>query len=61
MSWFEARDNDGMPAWKGRPIEKNWDKITRPFESPLASGHYSFSRGHLIENAGHDGAFENNF
>ena len=60
MSWYEARE-DGMPAWKGRPVERNEDKLIRPFESPLASGHYCFSHGHLLENAGHDGSFENNF
>ena len=43
-----------MPAWEGRGIEKNADKLTRPFESPLASGHFVFSHGHLLENAGHE-------
>ena len=60
MSWYEIRE-DGMPAWKGRPLEKNEDKLIRPFESPLASGHYCFSRGHLLDVAGHDATFENNF
>ena len=60
MSWYEIRE-DGMPAWKGRPIEKNEDKLIRPFESALASGHYCFSRGHLLAVAGHDATFENNF
>ena len=60
MSQYEFR-KDGMPAWKGRSIEKNSDKLIRPFETPLASGHFCFSHGHLLENAGHDGKFENNF
>ena len=60
MSWYDIR-KDGMPAWKGRPIERNSDKLIRPFESPIASGHNCFSRGHLITNAGHDGSYENNF
>lgn len=60
MSHYESRE-DGMPAWKGRSIEKNAHKLIRPWESPLASGHYCFSHGHLLENAGHDGSFENNF
>ena len=60
MSHYEVRE-DGMPAWKGRSVEKNAHKLTKPWETPLASGHYCFSHGHLLENAGHDGSFENNF
>ena len=60
MSHYEVRE-DGMPAWKGRSIEKNAHKLIKPWETPLASGHYCFSHGHLLENAGHDGSFENNF
>ena len=60
MSHFEFK-NDGMPAWRGRSIEKNSDALIRPFETPLASGHYCFSHGHLLENAGHDGNYENNY
>ena len=60
MSQYEFR-HDGMPAWKGRTIEKNAHKLIRPWETPLASGHFCFSHGHLLENAGHDAKYENNF
>ena len=60
MSQYEFR-KDGMPAWKGRSVEKNAHKLIRPWETPLASGHYCFSHGHLLEAAGHDGNYENNF
>ena len=59
MSHYET-NKDGRPAWEGRGIEKNADKLIRPFESPLASGHFVFSHGHLLENAGHFEE-ENNF
>ena len=49
---------DGIPAWTGRTIEKNHQKITRPLETSIASGHFTFSYGHLLKAAGHDSAFE---
>ena len=49
---------DGLPSWKGRPIEKNDKKIIRPFETPVAAGHFVFSHGHLLKAAGHDEAIE---
>ena len=52
---------DGMPAWSGRNLEKNSNKMIRPYETVLASGHFTFSHGHLIRVAGHDGSFENLF
>ena len=42
-------------------MERNADKLTKPFESPLPSGHFCFSHGHLLTNAGHDESLENNF
>ena len=45
---------DGMPAWSGRVLEKHADKMIRPFETIIASGHYCFSHGHLLNNAAHD-------
>ena len=52
---------DGKPAWEGRSLERNADKLTRPFESPLPAGHFTFSHGHLLNNAAHDESLENNF
>ena len=50
---------DGMPVFEGRGIEKNANKLIRPFESPIASHHFIFSHGHLLENAGHVDEEEN--
>ena len=58
MSQYDTY-TDGRPAFEGRGIEKNADKLIRPFESPLASGHFVFSHGHLLENAGHEDNDEN--
>ena len=60
MSLQEWRE-DGMPAWRGRSLEKNQDKMIRPFETMLASGHNTFSYGHLLKVAGHDGSYTNLF
>ena len=54
-------NKDGMPAWEGRNLEKHEDKLIRPYETMLASGHFAFSHGHLLKVAGHDGSFENLF
>ena len=50
---------DGMPAWSGRILEKHIDKMVKPFETMLASGHYTFSKGHLLNVAPHDVTQEN--
>ena len=61
MYQLEDWREDGMPAWKGRNIEKNSNKMIRPYETVLASGHFTFSHGHLLRVAGHDGSFTNLF
>ena len=48
-------NEDGMPSGIGRSLDKNADKLTVPFETMYASGHFAFSHGHLLEVAGHDG------
>ena len=50
-----------MPAWSGRTFERNADKFVKPYETMLASGHFTFSYGHILKVAGHDGSFENLF
>ena len=50
-----------MPAWSGRTFERNADKFVRPYLTMLASGHFTFSYGHILKAAPHDGAFENLF
>ena len=56
-NWSE----DGMPVFSARPIEMNGDKLSRPFETALASAHFTFSHGHLVKVASHDPALENLF
>ena len=34
-------------------IEKNRDKFVKPFRTPAFSGHFVFSHGHLVPNAGY--------
>ena len=52
---------DGMPAWRGRPIDQNSERITRPFETSLASGNFAFSWGKLLEECGHSAEYDNVF
>ena len=51
----------GMPIWSPLAIEINADKLSRPFETMLASRHFTFSHGHLIKVAGHDSSIEDLF
>ena len=60
MPIYEIR-RDGQPACKARSIEKNAEKLTRPFLNPAYSGHFNFSYGHFLLNAGYEGKFENVF
>ena len=46
-----------MPAFGGRSIAKNVDKLIKPFESPCYSAHFIFSYGKLLIDAGYDKAF----
>ena len=45
---------DGQPVCMSRSIEKNPQKLTRPILSPAYSGHFNFSHGHLLLNAGYE-------
>ena len=53
MRWYQIWENSGMPVCGGRTMEKNIDSLTKPFETTCFSGHLSFSRGHLLKNAGY--------
>ena len=35
-------------------LQKNFDKLTRPYGSFSFSGHFSFSHGHFLLNSGYD-------
>ena len=48
-----------MPLWSARDIEINANKLFRPFETVLASGHFIFSHGHLAKVAKHDSSLVN--
>ena len=48
-----------MPLWSARGIETNAEKLSRPFETVLASKHFTFSHGNLVKVASHDPSFEN--
>ena len=54
-------NEDGMPSGVARSFDKNADKLTRPFETMYASGHFAFSHGDLLQVAGHDGAHDTVF
>ena len=57
MSLFEVREDEesrGQPAFKGRKVDKNVDKLTKPFASPAYSGHFNFSHGKFLLDAGYD-------
>ena len=45
----ERWNEDGMPNGYGRNIDKNADKLTRPFETMYASGHFALSHGDLLQ------------
>ena len=51
MRWYDFTDT--MPIHGGRAIEYNSDEFTKPYESPVISGNFMFSYGHLIPNAGY--------
>ena len=58
MTVYEVRD-DAQPACFGRPVTKNVDKLTKPFASPGYSGHFNFSHGKFLLDAGYDTQFSN--
>ena len=58
MSIHEFRF-DNQYAAKGRIVNKNADKFTKPFASPFYSGHFNFSYGKYLLDAGYDTAFTN--
>ena len=62
MSLFEVRefvDSRGQPAFMGRTVDKNVEKLTKPFASPAYSGHFNFSHGKFLLDAGYDTQFAN--
>ena len=60
LSLYEIRD-DGQPAFMSRGVENNQSKLTKPFEIPSYSGHFNFSYGHFLKNAGYMSEYENTF
>ena len=42
-------------------VQKNRDKLTRPFKTHAYSGHFNFSHGHFLLNAGYDDKYNNVF
>ena len=42
-------NEDGIPSFKHRPIETNWHKISRPYETPVVNEYFIFSYGKLLE------------
>ena len=38
-------------------VQRNHDKLVRPFENHGFAGHFVFSSGHLLLNAGYDGDY----
>ena len=67
MRWYQIRNaaddqyQDRMPFHGVRGIDRNAEKMIRPFESSCFSGHLAFSHGHYILNAGYDVNFDNVF
>ena len=53
MSVFEFRE-DAQPAWSARAIRKNVQKSTKPFVNYGYSGHFNFSFGRFLLDAGYD-------
>ena len=41
--------------------DRNEDKLTKPLEGHSFSGHFVFSYGHLLINAGYDCGVDRNF
>ena len=50
-----------MPVHGVRGLDRNADKMVRPFESSGFSAHCAFSHGHYIKNAGYSGEVDNIF
>ena len=42
-------NEDGIPSFVKNAIVYNYHKITRPFEIPVVSEHFTFSYGKLLE------------
>ena len=53
MRWYQIWPDSAMPVCGGRTMEKHTEKLTKPFPTTCFSGHLSFSRGHLLKNAGY--------
>ena len=67
MRWYSIREDaddqyaDRMPFHGVRALDRNADRMVRPFESCCFSGHLAFSHGHYILNAGYAAAYDNVF
>ena len=68
MRFYNFRDDpqddpvpDRMPVHGIRVLERNSDKMVRPFESSVVVGGMNFSHGHFILNAGYRQEYENVF
>ena len=64
MRHYQIRDEPGgdrMPVHGVRQLDRNSDKMVRPFESSAFSAHTAFSHGHYILNAGYSGEVDNTF
>ena len=53
MSVWEVRE-DAQPACMARKITKNDHKFIKPFLNPGYSGHFNFSYGKFLLDAGYD-------
>ena len=51
MRWYSYTDT--LPVHGGTSIDYNRDKFEKPYESPVISGNFMFSYGHLIPVAGY--------
>ena len=58
MSVFEVRE-DAQHACSARSITKNVDRLSKPFINPAYSGHFNFSLGRFLLDAGYDTYFTN--
>ena len=59
MRWYDFTDS--MPIHGGMGFAYNYDSFEKPYESPVISGNFMFSYGHLIENAGYSKHFDHVF
>ena len=56
MSVYEVRE-DMQPACSAREVTKNADRLTKPFINYAYSGHFNFSFGKYLLDAGYDTTF----